>query len=191
MSSSSELRVSWLIDVARASAAVANYCDHAEHNEPAERAWVTDAAMTLRGTAVEIAANENRDLRALYAARLSQIEQRNPLWSPDQLDGAALVSSADSWRALQLAQVEHDRSYHPEIIGLSKADQLRHCALHLAKLTGALAEIAIDATDRNDFIDRRVPDLLLFGLKLSTLSGQKLGPEELPTRDEPFRLVAG
>jgi hypothetical protein len=90
---------------------------------------------------------------------------------------------------LQLAQVEHDRRYHPDIIGLSKADQLRHNALHLAKLTGAVAAVAAGEGDRADFSARRLPDLLLFGLKLSTVSGESLPEQALPV-GKPLTLVA-
>lgn len=170
---------------------MANYCDHVEHNEAAERAWVTGAAATLRNVAREIATHEDVDLRRLYAARLRQIEERNPLWSPGGLDGAALVAHASTWRALQLAQVEHDRRYHLDVMGLSKLDQLRHYTLHVAKLAGALAEVAAGHGDRADVRARRLPDLLLFGLKLSTVSGERLADDALPAADQALDLVAG
>jgi hypothetical protein len=181
----------WLVEFAKAGAAVANYCDHVEHNEPAERSWVLTSASTLRRLAAEIARAEGEDLRGLYAARLRQVEQRNPAWSPGELDGAALAEAASSWRELQLAQLAHDRRYHPDIVGLSKADQLRHCALHVAKLTGALAEISCGELDREDFVERRVPDMLLFGLKLATLCGERLEDEALGASGQPLELVAG
>lgn len=173
--------MTWTLQLATASAAVANYCDHVEHNEAADREWITDAARTIRQIALTTAAHESQDLIGLYAARLRQIEHRNPLWSEDELDGGELVLNASTWRALQLAQVEHDRRYHPDVIGLTKLDQLRHYALHLAKLVGAAAEIAAGTGDRASFYARRLPDLLLFGLKLSTVTGQRLPDEALPT----------
>jgi hypothetical protein len=187
-SSAPDPYVRWALRLAQASAAVANYCDHAEHNEPAERSWVTAAAATLRELALACAEHEGLDLAALYVARLRQIEERNPLWSPDGLDGAALASQASTWRQLQLAQVEHDRRFHPDIIGLSKADQLRHNALHLAKLTGAMATLASGEGNRSDFCTRRLPDLLLFGLKLSTVTGESLPEQALPA-GKPLALV--
>jgi hypothetical protein len=161
-------------EVARASAAVANYCDHAEHNEPTDREWVTRAGQKLRLSALEIAAHEDEDLFTLYATRLHQIEHRNPLWSEEGPDGRDLVLSASNWRELQLVQSEHDRYYHPDVVGLAKLDQLRHYALHVAKLTGVLAELAADAGDHDSFRARRLPDLALFGVKLSTVTGECL-----------------
>lgn len=181
--------VSWALELAQAAAAVANYCDHIEHNELAERAWITSAASTLRDLACAIALHEGKDLRSCYAIRLRQIEQRNPLWTEDDLDGGSLVEQASTWRDLQLAQAEHDRRYHPDVIGLSKLDQLRHYALHVAKLAGASAEIAAGRPALEDFCTRRLPDLLLFGLKLSTVMGERLGAEALAATGQPLELV--
>jgi hypothetical protein len=180
----------WTLELARASAAVANYCDHVEHNEAADRAWVTDAARTARAVAINMAAHEREDLVELYAARLRQIERRNPLWSRGDLDGGELILHTSTWRDLQLAQVEHDRRYHPDVIGLAKIDQLRHYALHFAKLVGATAEIAAGAGDRADFCARRLPDLLLFGIKLSTVSGERLDEAPLPASRRLLEAVA-
>src|SRR5436305_1629973 len=124
---------SWTLELASCAAAVANYCDHVEHNEAVDRAWVLDSAHRLRALAWEIASQEDDDLRARYASRLRAIEQRNPLWEPGRLDGGALVEAARTWRELQLAQAEHDRYYHADVVGLAKLDQLRHYALHVAK----------------------------------------------------------
>jgi len=181
----------WFLDLARASAAVANYCDHVEHNESAQREWITSTAETLRAAAVGLAAEEHLDLVALYAARLDQIEHRNPLWAENELDGRELALRASTWRQLQLAQVEHDRRYHPDVLGLTKLDQLRHYALHLSKLVGAVAEIVAGVGDRKSFQARRLPDLLLFGLKLSTVTGERLPDEPLPRTHHVLESVAG
>jgi hypothetical protein len=54
------------------------------------------------------------------------------------------LSGATSGRA-----VEHDRHFHPDVIGLRTLDQLRHYVLHLAKLVGVFAEAAdLDASAR-------------------------------------------
>jgi hypothetical protein len=181
--------IAWALELAQAAAAVSNYCDHSEHNEALERSWVTDAARTLRVTSCAIALYQGEDLRSCYAARLDHIEKRNPLWSSQDLDGAALVKAASTWRDLQLAQAEHDRRYHPDVMGLSKMDQLRHYALHVAKLAGAVAEVATGRGQRPDFCARRLPDLLLFGLKLSTVMGEQLDENALPTEGQPHELV--
>lgn len=181
----------WALELAAATAAVANYCDHVEHNEAVDRAWVADAAKSFRGIACAIAEFEREDLRHLYAERLRMIEKRNPLSTRDALDGGALVESALTWRDLQLAQAAHDRWYHPDVVGTAKVDQLNHYALHLAKLVGATADVAQGRGDPRDFCSRRLPDMLLFGLKLSTVTGERLMDEALPERDQPLKLIAG
>jgi hypothetical protein len=168
--------------IAPAAAAVANYCDHVEHNEGAERAWVTDAGALLRSASVAFAAGAGADPIELFAERLGAIEARNVLYRPGGFDGHAAALQARTWRDLQLLQVEHDRAYHPDVIGLTKADQLRHYALHLAKIVGAFAE----AADHEDLLRRRLPDALLFGLKLPTVMGARLPDEVLPRLRDPY-----
>jgi hypothetical protein len=186
----SESYVSWALELACASAAVANYCDHGEHNEPTDRAWVLDAGRTLRALACDVAGHEGEDLQERYAARLASIERRNPLWEPERYDGGAAAAGASTWRALQLVQADHDRWYHPDVVGLPKQDQLRHYALHVAKLTGALAEIAQGSGDVADFCARRLPDLLLFGVKLPTVVGHRLPDTPLSPGRPTGALVA-
>jgi len=171
--------VSWALDLAVCAAAVSNYCDHVDHNESADREWITGAGRRMREMACEIASLEENDLLALYAARLRAIEDRNPLSHPGSFDGEARVAEATTWRDLQLAQSEHDRHYHPDVIGLSKFDQLLHYALHTSKLAGALAEVARGNAKANEFRDRRLPDLLLFGIKLATVTGKSLAEKPL------------
>ncbi len=174
--------VEWALALSVCAAAVANHCDHAEHNEHVDVAWVLHSAEQLRSVACAVATAEGLDLWALYAARLRTIEARNPHWTPRTLDGGALVEASATWRDLQLAQGQHDRYYHPDVSGLTKMDQLRHYALHVAKLVGAVAEVAQGVADRRDFQARRLPDLLLFGLKLSTVCGERL-PETVLAPD--------
>lgn len=183
--------VEWALELSAAAASVANYCDHVEHNEEADRDWVRNAGRALRGLASEICVFDDADLRALYAARLRIIEERNPVWSPRELDGGSLVESAVTWRDLQLAQAAHDRHYHPDVVGLAKNDQLRHYALHLAKLAGAVADRARCRGDHVDFMARRVPDMLLFGLKLATVTGDHLPATDVAASSPALKLVAG
>jgi hypothetical protein len=175
------------LSLARFAADVANFCDHVEHNEAADRRWVIDAGTMLRRLACQLAADEGLALQDLYAVRLQMIEQRTPLWTPDTLDGPALAKAATTWRELQLAQVAHYRTYHLDVVGLAKFDQLRHCALHLAKLAGAAASVAQGIGDVDDFRARRLPDVLLFGLKLATIMGERL--EQRALADEKSRIV--
>lgn len=158
------------------AAAVANYCDHVEHNEAAETSWVIDAASDLSRLAFEFADATGVRLVELYAERLGVIEARNVVARPGGFDGHAAALAAETWRELQLVQVEHDRYYHADVVGLAKAEQLRHYALHLTKIVGAFAE----ARDAEELLNRRLPDTLLFAIKLNTVAGKRLADEPLP-----------
>jgi hypothetical protein len=164
--------------LAPAAAAVANYCDHVEHNESAETRWVTEAADALQRHALRLAHEAEIDLIEAYAERLNAIERRNPLSQTQSFDGRSAALSATTWRDLQLVQIEHDRHYHPDVTGLAKIEQLRHYALHLMKIVGAFAEPA----DEEELLTRRLPDTLLFALKLRTVMGKCLDKEPLPRR---------
>jgi hypothetical protein len=59
---------------------------------------------------------------------------------------------------------------------------LRHYALHVAKLAGATAAVVRGDAEAPDSLARRVPVMLLFGLKLATETGLKLSEEPLPPR---------
>jgi len=159
-----------------AAAQVANYCDHTDHNEPIDQAWVVGAGATLRRVAERIAIKQRIDLLAAYADRLAIVEARS---THEGFDGREAALSARTWRDLQRVQEEHDRVYHPDVFGMRKSDQLNHYALHLSKLTGALALELTGGGDQADFWSRRLPDMLLFGIKLSTVMGQKLPDDPL------------
>jgi hypothetical protein len=168
------------------TAAVANYCDHVEHNEMADRAWVLDAGVQLRELACELSTNSGLSLFDLYAERLGEIEARNVLAQPGGYDGHRAALGAHTWRDLQLAQADHDRHYHPDVVGMAKDQQLRHYALHLAKAVGAFAE----PRDEDELLHRRLPDVLLFAIKLSTVMGERLAEESLPAAAKPLELAA-
>jgi hypothetical protein len=155
------------------SASVSGYCDRAEHLEPTDPKLIRSAGAALRSLAVEIAAEYGVDLILAYRARLESVEQRHPLYPAGGYAAVKAISQQGAtWLELQRAQWEHDRLYHPDVLGLSRYEQLRHYAFHLAKLAGAAAEAA--AGDDEDFLARRLPDLLLFGLKLATLTNEQL-----------------
>jgi hypothetical protein len=162
-----------------ASGAVSTFCDHVEHNEPADRDAVLGAAAELRAIAKELANAISVDVSYTYAERIEDIETRNLLF-----DGSAKFWSeaedAVTWRQLQLIQVEHDRHYHPDVIGLTKSEQLRHYAFHAAKLAGIFAlnadEDIMRTMDRKE-MKRLIADVAIFGIKLSTVMNERL-PEE-------------
>jgi hypothetical protein len=180
-------------DLAVAAAEVANYCDHAEHNESTEIADVRRAAKTLRSTAVGICLRAACEPTELYAERLAAIETKNVACTPESFNGAAAARAAGTLRDLQLVQLEHDRAYHADVVGLTKSDQLRHYALHLAKLAGATAAVARGDLSEQDWLKRRVPDMLLFSIKLATVTAECL-PEtalsELTVHKAPLRSAA-
>jgi hypothetical protein len=152
---------------------VANFCDHVEHNEVADRAWVIEPAAALRAAAGELASEHDLALLDLYAERLGQIEARNVLAHAGGYDGHGAALQARTWRDLQLVQVEHDRHYHLDVAGMAKIEQLRHIALHLAKIVGAFAE----PRAADELLHRRLPDVVLFSIKLATVMGCRL-PDE-------------
>ncbi len=175
--------------LAVASAEVANYLDHVEHNERADVEAIGRAGEELRMSAIKLGWAAGADATELYAARLSVIESRNVLSHEASFDGAAAARRAGTWRALQLVQVEHDRAYHPDVIGLARWHQLNHYALHLTKIVGATAVAARDQRSAADWLSRRLPDMLLFGLKLATVSGERLPDTPLPPRASEVELV--
>lgn len=165
--------------LATASARIAGYCDRAEHLEPTDPTVIRTAGLTLREVALELAAERQIDIVEAYRMRLEVVEQRHPLYPAGGYAAVeAIPEHGATWRQLQCAQWEHDRHYHPDVLGLSRYEQLRHYAFHLAKLAGAAA--ASDGETERDFVERRLPDLLLFGLKLATLVNEQL-PEQAVT----------
>jgi hypothetical protein len=177
------------LELSSIAGVVGNVCDHVEHNEATDPMEVRVAGQRLRAIAVRLATSSGRSITDLYAERLRVIEARNVLHRDGGFDGAATVSETASWRELQLLQIEHDRFYHPDVVGLTKADQLRHYALHLPKLAAGAADTARGFTASDDFLGRRVPDMLLFGIKLATVTGEKLG-DERPHSESPLPELA-
>ena len=165
----------YALAAAPAAGAVGNYCDHVEHNEAVDTAWVLDAGDRLRDLALSFARAHELDLLELYARRLGAIESANVLKRDGGFDGAAAARAAGTWRELQLVQAEHDRTYHPDVVGLSRAEQLRHYAFHLAKIVGAFAT----AADEQELLERRLPDTLLFAIKLRTVMAKRMDDEPL------------
>lgn len=164
--------------LAAASASVASYCDRAEHLEKTDPNLIRETGATLRDVALELAVDNQIDLVQTYRSRLEGVERRHPLYPSGGFAAVdAIPIEGATWRQLQQVQWDHDRHYHPDVLGLSRYEQLRHYAFHVAKLAGAAAEAA--AGDESDFLTRRLPDLLLFGLKLATLTNEQLPDEQL------------
>lgn len=163
-----------LKEVGLAAGLVADFCDKTEHNEPVQAEWVSTASEKLLNSALLIAEFETIELQQSYAQRLSQIERRNVIWGASRFEGEVAALQARTMRDLQLVQLEHDRVYHPDVLGLKKEDQLRHYALHLSKLVAALVRATESDSGRNDFLQRRLADLFLFSIKLQTVMGRRM-----------------
>jgi hypothetical protein len=166
------------VRLAATSAGVAAYCDRAEHLEPTDREAIRTAGSELRTLALELAGDKQIDIVQAYRRRLESVEQRHPLYPAGGFAAVDQIpDQSASWQLLQRVQWDHDRHYHPDVLGLSRYEQLRHYAFHLAKLAGAASEAANG--DESDFFERRLPDLLLFGLKLATLVNEALPDQPL------------
>jgi hypothetical protein len=161
--------------LALTSARVSGYCDHAEHLEDTDRTAIGRAGAELRALAIELAADDGVDLVDAYRHRLEAVEQRHPLYPAGGFAAVnEIPAQGATWRLLQQVQWEHDRHYHPDVLGLSRYEQLRHYAFHLAKLAGVAAEAASASDQVSPLPQHRLADLLLFGLKLATLINEPL-----------------
>jgi hypothetical protein len=169
-----------LRSIARAAGDLATYCDKVEHNEPTDTAVVLRSAERLRTVGEYLAVIAKVPLRDCYARRLHEFETGHVLASADAPSTWQAVVVAETARELQLAQQRHDRYYHPDIFGLSKQDQLRHYTMHVTKIIGSLAEVCSEPDRWREFEAERLPDLVLFGVKISTVAGEELGDVRLP-----------
>ena len=167
-----------VLDLVRAAAACASFCEHAEHNEPASISHVIVAGQTMRRVAARLAAQSQLSLRQLYEDRIRGVEAGSLLagggdGSTALLTGAVALSTARHWDEVQAAQVVHDRHFHPDVFGLSKTDQLRHYTFHVTKLSGLLAD-AFEYGNWDEFRERRLADVAVFGVKLATVCNERL-----------------
>ena len=165
----------------RAAAALASYCEHVEHNEPHRVSDAASAGDELRRIASRLAQAAEVSLLESYRARIEAIEMAS-LHSATAIDGIADLVGADAlhhattWRQVQVAQLIHDRRFHPDVLGLSKLDQLRHYTFHVTKLAGLLVDAA-DEMSWASFVKRRLPDLAVFGVKLATACNHALSDD--------------
>lgn len=166
--------------VAIAAGQAALYCDRSEHAEAAEVGWLQSAAEGLREAAVSVSEAFEVDLPIGYARRLGEVEARSPFRTTASFDGVRAARAATTWRELQEVQSWHDREYHPDVVGLARLDQVRHCALHVAKLCGWYAQAVSSEVAAKEIVDHRLADTLLFGLKLASLANVQLSSERLP-----------
>ncbi len=164
-------------DLLEATAEVARYCDHVDHAEPAEVRSVLEAAASIRASASKLASESGHGLQEAWADRLAKFELRHPVLEPSS--APASIRAGRTWRALQLAQYEHDALFHPDILGLTRHDQLIHAVVHLVKAQGALCR-ATRTADPAPEMARRAVDCAVFGVKIATLCGERLTDEHGP-----------
>ena len=162
----------------RAASACAAFCEHVEHNEPATTHQVVAAAESMRWVAARLAAQAGVSLRQAYEERIRGVETSSLLRyvataEQAELVGAEALASARRWDEVQIAQIAHDRQFHPDVFGLPKIEQLRHYTFHVTKLAGLLAD-AIEQGDWGAFRDERLADIAVFGVKLATVCNERL-----------------
>jgi hypothetical protein len=158
---------------------LARHCDRAEHNEGVDQSALHAAGSDLRELALRLLDHHGIDPIQAYATRIGRMEMRHPLGLANIFDGGSAVSQAKTWLDLQKAQARHDLIYHADVAGLSKFEQLRHYTLHLAKLCWLLDEAATSPSQRKDLFHTRIPDMLVFGVKLATVTGLVLPDEPI------------
>lgn len=162
----------------RAAAACAAFCEHIEHNEPATTHQVVAAAESMRRIAAQLADGSGVSLRQAYEDRIRSVEASSLLRYAGiaeqvELVGADALASAQRWDEVQIAQVAHDRRFHPDVFGLPKIEQLRHYTFHVTKLAGLLAD-AVEQDGWEAFRDERLADIAVFGVKLATVCNERL-----------------
>ena len=162
----------------RSASACAAFCEHIEHNEPATTQQVVAAAESMRQLAAQLADQSGLSLRQAYEDRIRAVEASSMLryvatTERTELAGADALASSRRWDEVQIAQLAHDRQFHPDVFGLSKIEQLRHYTFHVTKLAGMLAD-AVEQESWNAFRDERLADVAVFGVKLATVCNERL-----------------
>jgi len=79
-------------------------------------------------------------------------------------------------RELQRIQKEHDRKFHKDVISWDRLKQIEHCSFHLTKIAGLFSTYCEkmhhgEPYDVDKLVADRVPDILIFALKLASRLG--------------------
>jgi hypothetical protein len=165
------------LELVEATAEIARYCDHVDHVELAEVQSVLEAAASIRSSASVLAGASGQRLQQAWADRLAAFESRHPVLEPSEAPESIRVSR--TWRELQLAQYGHDAIFHPDILGLTRHDQLVHAVVHLVKAQGALCR-SLRAPDPAENVAIHAVDCAVFGVKIATLCGERLTDSDGP-----------
>ncbi len=77
-------------------------------------------------------------------------------------------------KELQKFQHDHDLRFHSDVMSWDKGKQLEHSTFHLAKLAGLFSTYCEkthhgESVDASRLFEERIPDILVFALKLSNL----------------------
>ena len=172
-----------LAELVDLSGLLAGWCDRAEHNEGVLRDELLAIGSRLRVLGLDLLEDAALDPVISYASRLRQVEVKNVLFDERGPDVPGRMNSPScTWRRAQLVQAEHDRFFHPDVVGLPRVQQVQHYALHLAKLSLYLQIASRDATAWTDWTSGRAADALVFGVKLATVANYRLPDSRLADR---------
>jgi hypothetical protein len=114
------------------------------------------------------------DVKRYYADRIEGLEGRNVLRWDGSGNWPDVIRNAKTWREVQIAQSRHDAMFHPDVVGLPRADQLRHYHLHLSKLVRRMLPTCFSVEAWAEFAESRLIDLVIFGVKLATVTNVSL-----------------
>jgi hypothetical protein len=81
----------------------------------------------------------------------------------------------DQLLALQWTQLKHDEAYHKDVVVLPLAQRIKHMALHNAKYTAYLFEVAESGDDAR--LTRTLTDAFIISLAIANTLNQDLGRE--------------
>jgi hypothetical protein len=81
----------------------------------------------------------------------------------------------DQLLALQWTQLKHDEAYHKDVVVLPLAQRIKHMALHNAKYTAYLFEVAESGDDAR--LTRTLTDAFIISLAVANTLNQDLGRE--------------
>jgi hypothetical protein len=169
----------------RVAGSIAVHCDRSEHNEDVLKETLRTQGGLLREMVIGLAIENNLDLKELYASRLEGLEGRHPMGGSGLFDGGAAARAIESWSDAQQVQYKHDIYYHPDVAGMPKINQIRHYAFHVSKLAMLTLDAALEVEGgpdslRTDFWTLRLADILIFGIKLATVTGERLSTDNFP-----------
>ena len=168
------------------AASFASFCEHVEHIEPSTVGEVITSAQKMIKLASQLSVSENISLRGAYESRIRAVEKgslhRFVDLGVEVLTGADALARANTWDEVQVAQILHDRQFHPDVFGLSKIDQLRHYTFHVTKLAGLLTQSILEDS-WSEVRAQRLPDIAIFGVKLATVCNELLPHVEVDTAE--------